>query len=63
MRVIDAEVRRLVSSAESKARQILSEKRTYLDSVAARLLVKEIIEGAELREMLAQVPPGVVAAS
>jgi cell division protease FtsH len=56
-RVIDAEVKRLVSSAESTARRILTEKRTYLDGVAAQLLVKEIIEGAELREMLARVPP------
>jgi cell division protease FtsH len=56
-RVIDAEVKRLVSTAESTARRILTEKRTYLDGVAAQLLVKEIIEGAELREMLAQVPP------
>jgi cell division protease FtsH len=55
-RVIDAEVKRLVSSAESKARRILTEKRSYLDDVAARLLVKEVIEGAELREMLAAVP-------
>jgi cell division protease FtsH len=62
-RVIDAEVKRLVSSAETSARRILTEKRTYLDNVAARLLVREVIEGAELREMLGQVPPAAVSPS
>ena len=62
-RVIDAEVKRLVSSAENTARRILTDKRTYLDAVAAQLLVKEVIEGAELRQMLGVVPPAAVASS
>jgi cell division protease FtsH len=51
-RVIDAEVKRIVSSAESQARLILSERRPLLDAVSERLLVKEVVEGDELREMM-----------
>ena len=51
-RVIDAEVRRIIASAESEARRILVEKHEILNSVSARLLEKEVIEGDELREMM-----------
>src|SRR5215471_10102920 len=51
-RVIDAEVKRIVSGAEAQARQILTERRALLDAVSERLLVKEVVEGDELRQML-----------
>jgi cell division protease FtsH len=51
-RVIDAEVKRLISEAESTARSVLSGHRATLDVVVDRLLEKEVIEGDELRAML-----------
>jgi cell division protease FtsH len=56
-RVIDAEVKRIVSAAESEARRILTEKRAFLDTLTTRLLEKEVIEGEELRQMLAAEVP------
>jgi cell division protease FtsH len=52
-RVIDAEVRRLITTAEDRARRILSERRDVLDVLSARLLEKEVVEGEELRQLLA----------
>jgi cell division protease FtsH len=51
-RVIDSEVRRFISTAEAEARRILTERRRELDTLAGRLLEKEVIEGDELRELL-----------
>jgi len=56
-RVIDAEVKRIVSAAETEARRILSERRALLDVVTARLLEKEVVEGEELRQMFAADAP------
>jgi cell division protease FtsH len=52
-RVIDVEVKRLVAEAETAARGILTTHRTTLDQLTERLLEKEVLEGDELREMLA----------
>jgi cell division protease FtsH len=51
-RVIDAEVKRIVSGAEDAARRILTAHRSFLDTFSERLLEKEVIEGDELRSML-----------
>ena len=51
-RLIDAEVKRILTRAEETARQILTERRENLDQLSAKLLEKEVIEGDELREML-----------
>ncbi|MCC7007730.1 MAG: ATP-dependent zinc metalloprotease FtsH [Acidobacteria bacterium] len=59
-RVIDAEVKRLITEAEQTAHRLLTTHRTSLDAVAERLLDKEVIEGDELRALLesaAVVPP------
>jgi cell division protease FtsH len=56
-RVIDAEVKRIISAAEATARQILLERRTTLDIVSERLLEKEVIEGEELRALMGQTAP------
>jgi cell division protease FtsH len=52
-RIIDAEVKRLITTAEDRARRILSERRDVLDVLSARLLEKEVVEGEELRQLLA----------
>jgi cell division protease FtsH len=52
-RVIDGEVRRIISEAERNAQDILAVRRETLNAVSERLLEKEVIEGAELREMMA----------
>jgi cell division protease FtsH len=54
---IDAEVKRILTTAHEEARRILRERRPALDELSARLLVKEVIEGDELMELLGPVPP------
>jgi cell division protease FtsH len=49
---IDAEIKRIISEAHATARQILTERRTQVDSIARRLLEVEVIEGDELRRIL-----------
>jgi len=51
-RAIDAEVRRIISAAETRARQILQDRHDILVRLSERLLVKEVIEGEELRELV-----------
>ena len=49
---IDAEIARLISEAHGRARQILTERRAQVDTIAKRLLAVEVMEGHELREIL-----------
>jgi cell division protease FtsH len=56
-RVIDAEIRRLVSSAEAAARRILDARREDMLALSAKLLEQEVVDGDELRQMLGHVPP------
>ncbi len=58
---IDEEVSRLIGEAHERVRGILSGRRKVLDDVAHLLLEKEVIQGAELREMLAKSSPVVAA--
>jgi cell division protease FtsH len=51
---IDAEVKRLIEDAHDRARQVISERRQLLELITRRLLEKEVIEGAELQELIAQ---------
>ena len=51
---IDAEVKRLLEDAHDRARQILADRRPLLEAVARRLLEKEVIEGDELRMLIAE---------
>jgi cell division protease FtsH len=55
-RLIDFEVKRIMTTAHDEARQLLSERRELLDTVTRRLLELEVMEGAELRRILG-VPP------
>ena len=51
---IDTEVKRLLEDAHNTARHILAERRPLLEAVARRLLEKEVIEGDELRVLIAE---------
>jgi cell division protease FtsH len=53
-RLIDAEVKRIISDTHALARRILTERRDQLESVTRRLLDKEVMEGDELRAILAE---------
>jgi cell division protease FtsH len=54
---IDAEVEKILARAHDKVRRILSERRGILDQVAHRLLEKEVMDGDDLRAMLARQGP------
>jgi cell division protease FtsH len=49
---IDREVRRIVDEAYQKARALLTESTPLLHSLADRLLEKEVVDGAEVAEMV-----------
>jgi cell division protease FtsH len=51
-RLIDAEVKRLMTEAHERARHILTERRHLLEQVTRRLLDVEVMEGDELRQIL-----------
>jgi cell division protease FtsH len=55
-RLIDEEVKRLVTTAHDEARRILQTERDLLERVARRLLEQEVMEGEELRRMIAPPP-------
>ena len=50
---IDSEIKRIVTEAHEKARAILSTNREKLEKVTRRLLEVEVMEGDELRALLA----------
>src|SRR3954470_6889011 len=52
-RLIDSEVKRIVSESHELARRLLSDRRGHLETVTRRLLEKEVMEGDELRQILA----------
>ena len=54
--LIDSEVKQLVTFPHQEARRILREQREILERVTRRLLEKEVMEGDELRRMIAAVP-------
>jgi cell division protease FtsH len=53
---IDAEIKRILTDAHDKAREILTSNRDKLESVARRLLDIEVMEGDELRQLLGALP-------
>jgi cell division protease FtsH len=54
---IDAEVKRILTEAHDKARQVLLDRKPVLDELSTRLLDREVIEGEELRALLGPLPP------
>jgi cell division protease FtsH len=53
---IDQEVKRIISHAYNKAKEILTTYRAKVDAVANRLIHEETIEGAEFEAMFAETP-------
>jgi cell division protease FtsH len=51
-RVIDAEVKRIMTDAHDEAHRVLASHRDSLETVTRRLLEVEVMEGAELRMLL-----------
>ena len=51
---IDVEVKRLLEDAHDRARQVIGERRQLLEVVTRRLLEKEVIEGDELMQLIAE---------
>jgi cell division protease FtsH len=49
---IDSEIKRILTEAHNKAREILSSHREKLDTITRRLLDIEVMEGEELRRLL-----------
>jgi len=49
---IDAEIKRILTDAHDKAREVLTSHRGKLESVTRRLLDVEVMEGEELRRLL-----------
>ncbi len=57
-REIDVEVRKIIDDATDEVRAILRSRQGALEAVAQRLIEKEVIDGAELRQILEQHSPG-----
>ncbi|HXG11728.1 MAG TPA: ATP-dependent zinc metalloprotease FtsH [Gemmataceae bacterium] len=57
-REIDLEVRKIIDDATQEVRAILQSRRQALVAVAQRLIEKEVIDGAELQQLLEQHLPG-----
>jgi cell division protease FtsH len=53
-REIDAEIKRIVDEAHTRARKILTAKKKILDMVAQILLEKEVIQGDELKRLVSE---------
>jgi cell division protease FtsH len=54
---IDGEISKVMEEAHRRVRQILSDRRKILNDLAHLLLEKEIVQGEELRKMLAKPEP------
>ena len=54
---IDQEVARLLQEAKARANDLLSRRAELLHRLAKLLLEREVIEGTELRAMIAAEPP------
>lgn len=55
-RLIDAEIKRILTDAHDQAREILTTRRGDLETVTRRLLEIEVMEGDELRRLLGMPP-------
>jgi cell division protease FtsH len=59
-REVDLEVKRLMTEAEEAAMRVLREHRKALDEVVGFLLEREVVEGDEVRRLLAADAPSLV---
>jgi cell division protease FtsH len=55
-RQIDSEIKRLLIEAHARASDILGARRPILDAVAKRLMEHEVVDGADVRALIAQAP-------
>ena len=55
---IDQEVKRILDESTSEAARFLAGRRSVLEGIARRLIEKEVMDGAELRQMLEASTPG-----
>jgi cell division protease FtsH len=62
-RGIDLEVKRLMIDAHDSALSVLRVRRAALDKIIGRLLDREVVEGEEVRSVLASAPPAGVQAA
>jgi cell division protease FtsH len=53
---IDAEIKRIVEEQYTRAQQILTDKKVELDHLAEALLEHEVLDGQQLRQILAGEP-------
>src|SRR4029077_20450003 len=53
-RVIDEEVERILRQAEERAMEVVRANKAGLEAVAAALLEKETVDGAEIKRLLAE---------
>src|SRR5580765_1076705 len=61
-RLIDSEVKRIMTEAHDMARDVLTRQRDQLEAVTRRLLEREVMEGDELRQILAGTNPAALPA-
>lgn len=54
---IDAEVRRILVDAEARATQVMTQYRTYLDTIAERLIKEETLEQEAFTEIVKDIIP------
>lgn len=54
---IDAEVRRIMAEGEARATQVMTQYRTYLDTIADRLLKEETLEQEAFNEIVKDIVP------
>jgi cell division protease FtsH len=62
-RLIDSEVKRIMTDAHNEAREILTRSRDILETVTRRLLEIEVMEGDQLRQLMGISPPPPAAAT
>jgi cell division protease FtsH len=53
-REIDLEVRQIIDDATHSVQRLLQSQRAALEAIAARLIEREVMDGAELRSLLAE---------
>ena len=51
-------VKRILDEATEQVRAVLSDRRVALEAIARRLIDKEVMDGAELRQLLESTSPG-----
>ncbi len=56
-REIDEEVKRIIDDSMAKVQQILASRKASLEAVAKRLIDRETIDGAELKQVIEETSP------